>query len=298
VIELVLYPERDQYSIGEAIRPRLQIKCNRNTSVAFQNFAFTWDMLAFSPPSEVRLIGLNGQDLFLPYGVPSSALKHYPSIEVNPHTEEWLYLPISSHLHLRQPTTYVFSLQLADDAGVIHQANPIQFRLSDVESSIPSGRVALLLEPTQQSFPNAKAVELAVTVVNRWETPLIFLAPQEDSFDGWVNPVYQFTVLDSTGRSLPLARRSGTMSTPKYGKANEFRIEPSKSSRQILRLPVFRAMDYFGEYRIRLTYIVRRNAIGKGGIVLERNMNWTTDTFVGRLESNEVSVTIESDNQQ
>lgn len=291
-MELVLHPDRDQYSIGEAIRPRLQIRCQREVSVAFKDFAFTWEKLAFSAPCEAHLIASYGQDLLFPYRVPPGALRDYPLLEVKPNNEEWLYLPISSHLHLRQPTTYIFSLQLLDDAGTVHQTNHINFRLVDVESSIPPGRVDLILEPTRGAFPNAKAVDLTMVLVNRWEKPLVFLMPQQDSFDGWANPVYQFTAVDSAGRSLPLARRSGTMATPQYGEAHEFRIEPLNSHRQVLRLPIFPDMEQSGEYRIRLTYIVRQKAVGKGGLVLDRNMNWSVDTFVGRLESNEVAVVV------
>jgi hypothetical protein len=296
LIELILHPDRDQYSIGEAIRPRLQIMCQRDVQVAFRDFAFTWDKLAFSSPSEAHLIASHGQDLLLPYRVPVGALSDYPPLEVGPNSEEWLYLPISSHLHLRQPTTYVFWLQLLDDAGMVHQTNQINFGLVDVESSIPTGRVELILDPVRQTFPNAQTVELTVVFVNRWETPLVFLIPQQDSFDGWVNPVYQFTVVDSAGRSLPLARRSGTMSSPTYDAAHEFRIGPSNSYRQVLRLPVFPDMTNPGEYRLQLTYLVRDKAVGKGGLLLDRNMNWSVDTFIGRLESNEVAVILDHSN--
>jgi hypothetical protein len=47
-----------------------------------------------------------------------------------------------------------------------------------------------------------------------------------------------------------------------------------------------------GTYRVRLTYLVRDRAIGKGGVVLDRLMEWDPEVFVGRLESNEVEVSV------
>lgn len=45
-------------------------------------------------------------------------------------------------------------------------------------------------------------------------------------------------------------------------------------------------------YRIQLTYIVRPNAI-KYGIVLDEPMHWDDDVFIGVLESNVITVTIQ-----
>jgi hypothetical protein len=135
-------------------------------------------------------------------------------------------------------------------------------------------------------------IDIEAIFTNKSDKPIIFLKPQEDSLDGWVNPVYQFTVVDNAGRSLALTLRCGSMATPVYNDSAQFIIASGGFYRQKVQLPLFPEMHKPGEYRVRLTYIVRDKAIGKGGVVLDKKMNWEKEVFVGRLESNEVTITI------
>lgn len=42
-----------------------------------------------------------------------------------------------------------------------------------------------------------------------------------------------------------------------------------------------------------LTYIVRKQVIGKGGDMLDKWMNWEERVFLGRIESNEIGLKLE-----
>ncbi len=293
MVQLILHSDRGIYSVGESIRPKLQIKNHNSFPIGIHGvFVFSGDKIAFSSPNAAHLIGPEGQDLLLPYQHSTSFPGFDRPIKVGAKGEEWLYLPITSHLHLRQPGEYTFWLELLDDLGQLHRSNQIRFQLVDVVASVPPEFIGLTLASQKLSFATTEHVRVEVVFTNKFDKPLTFLKPQEDSFDGWVNPVYQFTVVDSANRSLALALRSGTMAIPIYDATTQFTIAPGKSYRQRLQLPDFPEMHNPGKYRVRLTYIVRDKAIGKGGVVLDKPMNWGASVFTGRLESNEVTITI------
>lgn len=292
-VRLVLHKEKAVYSIGEPIRPKLQILNDTPQEVALgHGFVFDWETLAFAKPNFVHLIGPDGSELALPYHRDQSYFTPFNPIIIDPGKEEWLYLPIYAHFHLRRPGAYTFWLELLDNMGELHQSNQISFQLIDLETSVSPELIELTLQSLQSSFAATEPVNLEVDFTNKSEKMLIFLKPQEDSFYGWVNPVYQFTVVDSAGRGLALALRSGTMAIPAYDDTTQFIITPGESYRQKLRLPTFPKMQSPGEYRVRLTYIVREKAIGKGGVVLDKQMNWEKEVFIGRIESNELTITI------
>lgn len=289
---VILHPDREIYSIGVSIRPRLQIQNHNHFPIEIFGFIFSWDQLAFSSPNAAYLIGPNGQDLLLQYRRSTSYTDYGLPIKVEGGGEEWLYLPISSHLHLRQLGEYMFWLEVLDNLGELHRSNQINFRLVDVESSVPPQLIELTIKPRKSSFEIIEAIDVETVFTNKSEQSIIFLKPQEDSLDGWVNPMYQFTVVDSADRSLALTLRCGSMATPIYNDSTKFIIASGEFYRQTIQLPLFPEMQNPGEYRIRLTYIVRDKAIGKGGVVLDKKMNWEKNVFVGRLESNEVTITI------
>ncbi len=293
-IQLLLHQEREAYSIGEPIRPQLQLSNRTAERRMFgPGFRFDWELLAFSEPNFVHLISPSGAELALPFRRDLSYFAAHQPIVIEAGKEEWLYLPIYAHLHLREPGAYTFWLELFDDLGQLHQSNRIQFRLTDVEASVPPERIELTLRARKPSFAQAAPIEVEVAFTNNFDQPLTFLKPQQDSFYGWVNPAYQFTVIDSAGRGLALARRGGTMATPVYDQTTRFTLAPSASYRLALTLPLFPEIRHSGAYRVRLTYLVRECAIGKAGTVLDQPMHWPPDVFIGRIVSNESLVTLE-----
>jgi hypothetical protein len=292
-IRLLLHAERDLYSIGEPIRPQLQIiNGTAERRELGQGFRFDWDILAFTDPNFVHLIGSGGAELALPYRREPSYFAAHQPIVIEAGKEEWLYLPIYAHLHLREPGAFTFWLDLLDDLGQLHRTNRIPFELTEVKTSVPPERLGLTLRSQQSAFGPVDPIEVEAVFTNNFGQPLTFLKPQQDSFYGWVNPVYQFTMVASAGCSLALARRGGTMATPIYDATTQFTLPTGASQRLVLPLPLFPQMRQPDVYRVRLTYLMRERAIGKAGVVLDQPMRWSADVFIGRIESNELLITI------
>ncbi len=292
IVQVILYPEQDIYSIGEPIRPKLQVKNNGQAPIEIYGFVFGWDKLTFNLPNAAHLIGPDNQDNLVVYQQSAETIENSPFIQIEAGGDKWYYLPIYHHLHLRKLGKYTFWIELADNLGQVHRSNEISFQLVDVPSSIPSQLVELNLQTLHPSFASMERIEFDATITNKSDKKLTFLKPQQDSFDGWVNPVYQFTVISDDGRSLALALRDGNMDVPTYNATTQFTIAPRGTYRQKLQLPVFPEMQNPGTYQVRLTYLVRQEAIGKAGTILDRQMNWAKEVFIGRLESNEISITI------
>jgi hypothetical protein len=276
--------------IGEPVNPELQAvnESGRRLKLG-RHFVFDWDDLAFAEPDFVHLVGPDGAELALPYRRDPSYFRGRRPLTIAAGKEEWQYLPVYAHFHLRAPGDYKFWLELADESGAVHRSEVAAFTLRDVEYSMPPGSLALAIAPSPGA---SQAAEVEAVFTNSASRPLVVLAPQEDSFDGWVNPIYQFTVIDDAGRVLPLARRSGSMATPHYGASMRIILEPGRSRRLQLRLPDIPAIRREGNYRVRLTYIVRNRRVGKAGTVIDQPMNWDDDVFVGRVESNEITVRV------
>jgi len=287
---VILHPDRDRYSIGQSIRPRLQLWNLNDADIEIPGFAFDWDTIGFLPPNEVHLIGPDGQDRLAPYQEPGPFTD--APIRVQARSEEWLVLPISAHVHLREIGSYRFWLHLVTATGTAHTTRTLTFELRDLPSSVDPDRLELKIAPVRSPQPAGEPVVLVCQLTNRSPRLLRLLAPQEDSFDGWVNPVYQFTVVDASGRSLAMARRDGTMATPVYDDEHMFGIQPGGTHHMVLQLPVFPRMRAPGTYTVGLSYLVRDHKIGKGGSVLEPTMGWDDDVFVGRLESNRTTVVL------
>jgi len=291
-VRLQLHNHQHVYSITESVRPQLQILNGTDRPLIFgRDFVFDWEVLFFAPPNAVHLIDPASRDLALPY-MDGSRVPHDKPLVVAPGKEEWLFLPISAFLHLRALGMYRFWVELVDGSGELHKSNVIDFELVDVEQSFQPDEAALNLSTRQSPWPVTGPVFVDAAFTNRTSRPMMILKPQEDSFYGWVNPIYQFTVLDEAGRSLPLALRSGTMAEPRYDDSTRVTVAPGSSAEQSLRLPDLPRMRHPGQYRVSLTYVVRRWVIGKGGAVLSTPANWPPETFVGRLESPEVTVTL------
>ena len=294
-VQLTLFFDPKIVSIGEPIQPRLRIRNTEIRSILIEGFEFDWDLIAFAKPNLASLIGPDGENFLLPYEVDESKAEtsfKIPVIEIKPASDEWLFLPISNHLHLRQPGNYNFKIELVDESGAKFVSNSIDFTLVDVAPNSTSDHIKLELSSATTTYPNYRDVTLEASFTNNTDRPLIFLKPQEDSFDGWVNPTYQFTVIDERGRSLALARRDGTMATPDYSKAMQIEVKAGATYLQKIKLPVFPHVQTSGKYQISLTYLVRDKASGKSGAILDRPAIWPVGTFVGRLESNQISIQI------
>ncbi|MDH4187265.1 MAG: hypothetical protein OEV08_09720 [Nitrospira sp.] len=287
-ISLILHEEKTEYSIGEPIRPKLQILNKTSWKAEIGNgFIFDWERLGFSNPNCVHLIGPDGADLAIPYNRDKSYFNTINPISVDAGREEWLFLPVYAHLHLRKIGKYSFWLELLDNTGELHHSNRISFQLVSIEASVPTEFIELTLTSRKSSFAATESIDVEAIFANKHDAPITFLNPQVDSFYGWVNPVYQFTVVDDDGRSLALHSRCGNMAIPRYDDTTQFTVKPGEFHAQTLSLPSFSEMQNPGEYHVRLTYIVRDKAIGKGGVVLGKQLNWRADVFVGLLESNE-----------
>lgn len=292
-VQVILHSERELYSVGESIRLKLELRNQGEFPIEIsRGFEFDWERLVFADPNAAHLIGPDGQDKLRPYERPASFGGFRPPIRLEVGKAEWVYLPISQHLHLRQLGIYTFWVELLDNLGVLHRSDQITFELVDIQYSLAPELVELTLESTRSFLTMGEPVLVRAVFTNKSDQPIIFLRPQEDSFDGWVNPVYQFVVFDVAGRSLPLARRSGSMAAPAYDKTTQFTVDPGQSRELNLQLPVFPDMKHPGEYRLSLTYLVRRQVIGKGGDVLDKWMNWEERVFLGRIESNEIGLKI------
>src|SRR5262249_15276145 len=157
------HPDRDHYWVAESIRPKLEIRNRHEFSVGIGGFEFDWERLAFSSPNAARLVGPNGNDLMLPYQHPGAFAGVDQAINVEGGKAEWLYLPISSHLHLRQFGNYRFWLELLDSLGDLHRTSEIGFELRDIESSVAPNLIELRLEARSHSFPVREPISVAVT---------------------------------------------------------------------------------------------------------------------------------------
>src|SRR5262245_38709708 len=86
-VQLILHLERDHYSIGESISPRLQIMNHRSTPIEVRDFVFDWDDLAFSGAGAPHLTAPDGRDLLSPYHLTSSG--DQVAISVGAEKDEW-----------------------------------------------------------------------------------------------------------------------------------------------------------------------------------------------------------------
>lgn len=291
--QIIVHSDREHYSIGESVVLRMQLRNGTALPVTISTgFVFDWERLRFSSPHAVHLLDPHGQDLFGSFRQSAPPAGSAP-ITIKGGGEEWLYLPITNHLRLQEPGNYSFSVELGDTSGVLHHSNRISFRLEDVEYSMPRELVSLSLRSRKRSFSKTEPIELQAIFENSSSRPITFLKPQQDSFEGWVNPVYLFSVIDAAGRGLATGPRCGTMASPIYDESTRFTTQPGESFTQDLTLPLFPEMQQPGTYRVQLTYMVRRNAIGKAGVILDRPMNWDSDVFVGRIVSSELLIIIE-----
>lgn len=289
-VQVILHLDRAQFLIGEAITPRLQITNNTGApirigaGVRLSGSDWTW-----TPPNAVRLIGPDGSDLMQPYAQPN--LSDAP-IEIAPGSEHWQTLPLNAHLHLRTPGSYRLSVELAIEGDGVVRSDELRFELRDVVASLPPEQIGLEIAAPATIERWSGALQITATFTNHAAQPITLLKPQDDSYDGWVNPAYLFSVIDEAGRGLARALRSGSIGRPVYDDTNMITLAPGATWEQPLQLADIPALQPPGTYRIRLTYIVRDTAIGKGGAAIDQPLRWEPQVFIGRLESNELRITL------
>ena len=122
-------------------------------------------------------------------------------------------------------------------------------------------------------------------------TSVTFLRPQDGSLAGWINPIYEFTVIDEAGRTLPHPPCGASLVEPVYDCGTQFTLLPG-ASYELELVPPPLVIPKPGEYQVRLTYIVYENAV-RMGVVTEQLMNWEKEVFTGLIESNDIIVIVE-----
>jgi hypothetical protein len=281
------------YTIGEPIDLDIGINNSGNGRLAIGNFsAPPLYYFTFPKTFTFHLIAPDGQDLLLPY-LQGAEQELPPPLYIEPHGQLAFRIQLSWYLHLRELGEYRFWIELKDDQGTVIQSNRITFQLVNVESNISSSLIELTLDPSRPSFKFKDRLDMEITFANHTEIPLTFLKPHTWSFYGWINPIYEFTVSDELGRGLAIPQTDISESPPDYSDSTlRFTIPPEDSYGLSVHLPRYDAFQNPGIYRVRLAYIVRRNTL-LWGVPTEELLNWSSDVFIGRIESNEIFITIE-----
>jgi hypothetical protein len=290
-VQLILHLAKDQeiYTVGEFIVLELQINNERESLLEISNLRFS--ELAFSEPNSMHLLSPGGEDLLVPYKRKVNEIEQQSAIRINAKEEKWLYLRLSNYLHLRQPGQYEFWLEIEDSEGNRYLSNKIGFIILGIEPSVPSDEIELLLESRISQLSSLEPIYFKTRFTNKSDETITFLKPQDGSFFGWINPVYQFTIIDESGRSLPAPPRSGTLGFPTFNDQTKFTLLPEASFEQGLMLPSLFIYNK-GTYKIRLTYIVHEHDF-RMGILTDQVMNWEKDVFTGLLESNDITITVD-----
>ncbi|MGA1867320.1 MAG: hypothetical protein ACMUJM_02120 [bacterium] len=291
-VMIKLYPTADSFLLGEPVSVKAQIINNTRDEISFPGFRFDWEELAFAPPNRVSLLDSRGRELASPYeGVPALG---YKSVTVPPEKEEWAYLPLYPYFFFTREGEYSFSLSLQDNQKRIFKSDTVRFTMKkDNSLKAPEG-LELKLETKKEAIHFGDAISFDARFTNRSAQKRTFLKPQQDSYSGWVNPVYQFIVKDAKGRMLPMALRGGSMATPVYDSASMFSLSPGESGLVPLKLPPFPRMSSPGDYTISLIYLVRTKRIGKAGVILEEDTSWDKDVFTGRIVADPVTIRIKA----
>jgi hypothetical protein len=298
-VQLILHPypyiyspNHPFYSMGEGILFELQIINNNEIPIEFHEFDFSDIKLAFSSPNAIRLIGPDGDDLLLPYDVRDTTYDYGEPLQVDPKGEKWRILPITSNIHLQKSGEYTLWVELADNFGIVHMSNSITFYVQEIEPSISPELVTLTLtipSENKSAFFTERVVE--VTFTNNSDVPLTFLIPQVGSVSGWINPGYQLSVVDSSGRFLVMVPTEFVPDKPVYDESTRFTVAPGESYRQQVGVPNYLGVQPSETYEVWLTYLVREQ-FTRWGVVTDELMDWDETVFIGRIESNRLRVTL------
>jgi hypothetical protein len=129
------------------------------------------------------------------------------------------------------------------------------------------------------------------TFTNNADIPFTFLVPQVGSESTSINPGYQFSVVDSSGRFLVMAPGGFILDKPVYDESTRFTVAPGESYRQQVGVPNYLGVQPSETYEVWLTYLVREQ-FTRWGFVSDELMDWDKTVFIGRIESNRLRVTL------
>lgn len=295
-VVLSLHQPKETLLLGEPVFVQLQVSNASRQTQVFGGFVFDHEHFAFAAPNEVNLVAPDGLDLAAAYRSDVSYFRSHPALEVAPGEDTWLRLPIHAHLQLLTLGRYAFGLALADDNGGLSRSNRVEFDVVDEMPDTMQQSIRLLIEPSSEVVSaealRTQAAQLLVTFANISQRTVVVLRPQDDSGAGWVNPVFRVIVTDAAGRQLAHSPRCGTMAAPTYDAASTIRLLPGDTAQLRLPYPLVESMWRRDEYSVRLLYLVRDRAIGKGGTVLEQPMGWEPEVLVGHVVSNEIALRV------
>ena len=188
---------------------------------------------------------------------------------------------------------YKFWLDIEDSIGNTFKSDTISFKVILPEMGDYSNMVEMNISTAKNEISDTEEVKICINFINKSKNKLTFLKPSFDSFYGWTNPTYYFIVKEKLSECvIPLSLRSGTMEIPKYDDSKMFSIDSNKRESISIALPSFPKLSNPSDYTIQLIYLVRNKQIGKSGTILNEEMNWDKDVFVGLIESNIIDLNI------
>lgn len=290
----------DHRKVGMGVVYELQIINHQPFPVQFNDFLVEGTFFAFTHPSAAHLFGPDGQDLLAVYSQESSVLEQpivvdrkrgstieqFEPLQVEANAESWQIFPLWQFAVLDQPGTYTFWVELEDNFGQLHQSNKVDFTLEGIEQSVLPEFLELEVQFERDRYTIAELpyVEFEYGFKNSSDETLLFL--RRLFFNVPIqSPVFQFIVRDEKGRMMPI----WLMEVPPYIDELEYiPLQPAQEHFQTDYLPYLPGMYTPGEYTVQLTYTVYENDILSG-----KPLNWKENVFIGRLESNEVILTVE-----
>lgn len=284
LVELTLRLSEEHYQIGESFEWYLRIENRNAIPIQFPGFAYGSHSFGFSSPNAIHLIDPDGRDVMLPYAQLADLTDDAVPIEVQAQDTYWLDFAVPRRLRLRQPGRYTLWFEMQDNFGTLQRSNAVSFDVVDVEPSVSPELLELTLEFEKLSCMYTDNKHYEVIFTNKSDQPLVFLRPQYEVNLHVANPVYELTVIDHAGRTIPWAGTELELHEVIYDEHTQVTVAPGAAYREQFSLPHYAQMlERAGEYRIRVTYIVLDYDLMTG-----KPMDWGTEVFVGRLESNEV----------
>lgn len=303
-VELILHADSEnEKKVGMGMAYDLQIKNYHDIPIEFDGLLNDGregqSFFAFSSPNVAHLIAPDGQDLFAVYSQDApvneqsvvyrdgAVVEQFDPFRIEANSERWQPFYLGKYANLTQAGTYTFWVELEDNLGQLHQSNKVSFTLDDIEPSVPleSLELELRLEKDIYTIDELGDVWFEYSFKNTSEETVIFL--RRIYFNMPVqSPLFQYVVQDKGGRIIPIA----VGEAPRYIEIDESQyiaLHPGEERFQTEYLSYFPGMYKPGEYRIQLVYIVYEDDILSG-----EPMNWDKGVFTGRLESNEVIITI------
>lgn len=306
-VELVLHVTSDGHrKVGMGVGFELQIINHQPFSVQFDDFLNEGkqgqSFFAFTRPSAAHLFGPDGQDLLAVYSQESSVLEQpivvdrkqgstieqFEPLQVEANAESWQFFQLWQLAVLDQPGTYTFWVELEDNFGQLHQSNKVDFTLEGIEQSVLPEFLELEVQFERDRYTIVELLDVKFEYgfKNSSDETLLFLRRLYFNLP-IQSPVFQLIVRDAKGRILPIILSDA----PQYISIDELHyipLQPGQQHFQTDYLPYFPGMYTPGEYTIQLIYTVFENDILSG-----KPLNWKENVFIGRLESNEVILTVE-----